>query len=226
MKPRRALRELSDAALFLEGISQAIAGVLCRPLSNATTTAERVSFNTLRRKTGNRLKQLMVDSDTDEPVDRSDRVKGYEVSKGQFVVVEDDDLEAIKIESTRLIDIESFVPQSEIDQIYADGSYYLAPDDRVAEEAFAVIRNSMARKNMVGIGRVVLSRRERMIMLQPRGKGILATTLRYPYEVRQDAEYFRGISEIELPKEMLEIAEVIIDRKSGHFRAGEILRSI
>ena len=186
-------------------------------LFNATTTAERVSFTTLHRKTGNRLKQLMVDSDTDEPVDRSDRVKGYEVSKGQFVVVEDDDLEAIKIESTKLIDIESFVPQSEIDQIYADGSYYLAPDDRVAEEAFAVIRDSMARKNMVGIGRVVLSRRERMIMLQPRGKGILATTLRYPYEVRQDAEYFRGISEIELPKEMLEIAEVIIDRKSGHF---------
>ncbi len=186
-------------------------------LFNATTTAERVSFTTLHRKTGNRLKQLMVDSDTDEPVDRPDRVKGYEVSKGQFVVVEDDDLEAIKIESTKLIDIESFVPQSEIDQIYADGSYYLAPDDRVAEEAFAVIRDSMARKNMVGIGRVVLSRRERMIMLQPRGKGILATTLRYPYEVRQDAEYFRGISEIELPKEMLEIAEVIIDRKSGHF---------
>jgi DNA end-binding protein Ku len=186
-------------------------------LFNATTAAERVSFTTLHRKTGNRLKQLMVDSDTDEPVDRSDRVKGYEVSKGQFVTVEEDDLEAIKIESTKLIDIESFVPQSEIDQIYADGSYYLAPDDRVAEEAFAVIRDSMARKNVVGIGRVMLSRRERMIMLQPRGKGILATTLRYPYEVRQDAEYFRGISEIELPKEMLEIAEVIIDRKSGHF---------
>jgi DNA end-binding protein Ku len=186
-------------------------------LFNATTTAERVSFATLHRKTGNRLKQLMVDSDTDEPVDRPDRVKGYEVSKGQFVIVEDDDLEGIKIESTKLIDIESFVPQSEIDQIYADGSYYLAPDDRVAEEAFAVIRDSMARRNVVGIGRVVLSRRERMIMLQPRGKGILATTLRYPYEVRQDAEYFRGISEIELPKEMLEIAEVIIDRKSGHF---------
>ena len=186
-------------------------------LYNATSTAERVSFTSLHRKTGNRLKQLMVDSDTEEPVDRSDRVKGYEVSKGQYVTVEDEDLEALKIESTKLIDIESFVPQAEIDEIYIDGSYYLAPDDRVAEEAFAVIRNSMARKKMVGIGRVVLSRRERMIMLQPRGKGILATTLRYPYEVRQDAEYFGGIPEIELPKEMLEIAEVIIDRKSGHF---------
>ena len=186
-------------------------------LFNATSTAERVSFTSLHRKTGNRLKQLMVDSDTEEPVDRSDRVKGYEVSKGQYVTVEDEDLEALKIESTKLIDIESFVPQAEIDEIYVDGSYYLAPDDRVAEEAFAVIRDSMARKKMVGIGRVVLSRRERMIMLQPRGKGILATTLRYPYEVRQDAEYFGGIPEIELPKEMLEIAEVIIDRKSGHF---------
>ena len=186
-------------------------------LYNATSTAERVSFTSLHRKTGNRLKQLMVDSDTEEPVDRSDRVKGYEVSKGQYVTVEDEDLEALKIESTKLIDIESFVPQAEIDEIYIDGSYYLAPDDRVAEEAFAVIRDSMARKKMVGIGRVVLSRRERMIMLQPRGKGILATTLRYPYEVRQDAEYFSGIPEIELPKEMLEIAEVIIDRKSGHF---------
>ena len=186
-------------------------------LYNATSTAERVSFTSLHRKTGNRLKQLMVDSDTEEPVDRSDRVKGYEVSKGQYVTVEDEDLEALKIESTKLIDIESFVPQAEIDEIYIDGSYYLAPDDRVAEEAFAVIRDSMARKKMVGIGRVVLSRRERMIMLQPRGKGILATTLRYPYEVRQDAEYFGGIPEIELPKEMLEIAEVIIDRKSGHF---------
>ena len=186
-------------------------------LYSATSTTERVSFTTLHRKTGNRLKQLMVDSGTEDPVDRSDRVKGYEVSKGQYVTVEDEELEAIKIESTKLIDIETFVPQSEIDEIYVDGSYYLAPDDRVAEEAFAVIRDSMARKKMVGIGRVVLSRRERMVMLQPRGKGILATTLRYPYEVRQDAEYFSGIPEIELPKEMLEIAEVIIDRKSGHF---------
>ena len=190
-------------------------------LYNATSTAERVSFTSLHRKTGNRLKQLMVDSDTEEPVDRSDRVKGYEVSKGQYVTVEDEDLEALKIESTKLIDIESFVPQAEIDEIYIDGTYYLAPDDRVAEEAFAVIRDSMARKKMVGIGRVVLSWRERMIMLQPRGKGILATTLRYPYEVRQDAEYFGGIPEIELPKEMLEIAEVIIDRKSGHFEPGK-----
>jgi DNA end-binding protein Ku len=186
-------------------------------LYNATSSSERVSFNTLNRNTGNRLKQQMIDSATQEPVDPADRVKGYQVGKGQYVMVEEDELEAVKIESSKLIDIETFVPESEVDETYLDSSYYMAPDDTVAQEAFAVIRDAMARKNMVGIGRVVLSRRERMLMLQPRGKGILATTLRYAYEVRQDAEYFAGISDIEIPDEMLDIAEHIIDRKSGHF---------
>jgi DNA end-binding protein Ku len=186
-------------------------------LYNATTASERVSFNTLNRTTGNRLKQLMIDSVTEEPVDASDRVRGYQVSKGQYVMVEDEDLEALKIESTKLIEIETFVPQAEVDPIYLDGPYYLAPDDKVGEEAFAVIRDAMARKKVVGVGRVVLARRERMLMLQPRDNGILATALRYPYEVRQDEEYFAGIGEVDLPEEMLEIAEVIIDKKSGHF---------
>ncbi len=186
-------------------------------LYSATSSAERVSFNTLNRKTGNRLKQQMLDSGTEEPVDPADRVKGYQVSKGQYVMVEDADLEALKIESTKLIEIESFVPQAEVDQNYLDSPYYLAPDDKVAQEAFAVIRDAMARKQVVGIGRVVLARRERIMMLAPRGKGILATTLRYPYEVRQDSEYFADIEDIKLPDEMLSIAEVIIDRKLGHF---------
>jgi DNA end-binding protein Ku len=187
-------------------------------LYNATSASERVSFNTLNRKTGNRLKQQMLDSVTEEPVDPSDRVKGYQVSKGQYVMVEDEDLEALKIESTKLIEIEAFVPEAEVDQIYLDSPYYLAPDDRVAEEAFAVIRDAMAAKQVVGIGRVVLQRRERMLMLAPRGKGILATTLRYPYEVRQDAEYFSDIADVKLPDDMMSIAEVIIERKSGHFQ--------
>ena len=186
-------------------------------LYNATSASERVSFNTLNRKTGHRLKQQMLDSVTEEPVDPSDRVKGYQFSKGQYVMVEDDDLDALKIDSTRMIDIESFVPESEVDQIYFDGAYYLAPDDAVAEEAFAVIRDAMSRKKVVGIGRVVLSRRERMLMLQPRDKGIMVTTLRFAYEVRQDAEYFGGIADLKLPKELLDIAEMIIDRKSAHF---------
>ncbi|HYD07869.1 MAG TPA: Ku protein [Reyranella sp.] len=186
-------------------------------LYNASSSSERVSFNTLNRKTGNRLKQNLVDSVSGEPVDTADRVKGYQVSKGQYVMVEDTDLEALKIESTKTIELETFVPQAEIDEIYVDSPYYLAPDDKVAEEAFAVIREAMARKKVVGIGRVVLSRRERMLMLQPRGKGMMATTLRYPYEVRQDAEYFSDIHDVKLSAEMLDIAQEIIARKSSHF---------
>ena len=186
-------------------------------LYNATSAAERVSFNTLNRKTGNRLKQQMLDSVTEELVDPSDRVKGYQVGKGQYVMVEDEDLEKLKIESTKMIEIEAFVPQSEVDQIYLDSPYYLAPDDQVAQEAFAVIRDAMVAKEVVGVGRIVLARRERMLMLAPRGKGILATSLRYPYEVRQDAEYFADIADVKLPDEMMGIAEVIIERKSGHF---------
>lgn len=186
-------------------------------LYTATTSSERVSFNTLNRNTGNRLKQNLVDSVSGEPVDTADRVKGYQVSKGQYVLVEDTDLEALKIESTKAIEIETFVPQAEVDQIYLDSPYYLAPEGKVAEEAFAVIRDAMAKAKVVGIGRVVLSRRERMLMLEPRDKGMMATTLRYPYEVRQDDEYFATISDRKLSAEMLDIAQAIIDRMSGHF---------
>ena len=186
-------------------------------LYNASSSSDRVSFNTLNRKTGNRLKQNMVDSVSGEPVDTADRVKGYQVAKGQYVMVEDTEIEALKIESTRTIEIETFVPAAEIDEIYLDSPYYLAPDDKVAEEAFAVIREAMTRKKMVGIGRIVLARRERMLMLQPRDKGMLATTLRYPYEVRQGGEIFDEISDVKLPGEMLDIAQEIINRMSGHF---------
>jgi DNA end-binding protein Ku len=186
-------------------------------LYNATSSAEWVTFNTLHRKTSNRLKQQMVDSGTGQPVDPADRVKGYQIAKNQYVLVEDDDLDDLKIESSKIIEIETFVPVAEVDQTYFDGSYYLAPDDAAAEEAFAVIREAMARKGMVGIGRVVLSRRERLIMLQPRGKGVVATTLRYAYEVRSDAEYFAGINDVQVPEGLLDIAELIISRKSGHF---------
>ena len=186
-------------------------------LYNASSASERVSFNTLNRKTGNRLKQNLVDSVSGEPVDTADRVKGYQVSKGQYVMVEDADLEALKIESTKTIELETFVLQAEIDELYLDSPYCLAPDDKVAEEAFAVIRDAMTKKKMVGIGRVVLNRRERMLMLAPRSKGMLATTLRYPYEVRQDGEYFADIHDVKLSAEMLDIAQEIIARKSGHF---------
>ncbi len=186
-------------------------------LYTASSSSERVSFNTLNRSTGNRLKQNMVDAVSGEPVDTADRVKGWQVAKGQYVLVEDTDLEALKIESTKILDIETFVPEAEVDGIYLDSPYFLTPDGKMGEEAFAVIRDAMTKKKVVGIGRVVLSRRERMLMLAPRGAGMMATTLRYPYEVRQDGEYFDTIGDVKVQSGMLDIAQEIIGRMSGHF---------
>lgn len=183
----------------------------------ASTSSERVSFHNLNRATGNRLKQQMVDSETEEEVDREDRVKGFEFSKGHYVVVEDEDLEKVQIESSHTIEVDRFVPADEIDEVYLDGSHYLTPDDKVAEEAFAVIREAMEQEKVVGLARLVLSRRERIVALQPRGKGILVTTLRFASEVRDDAQYFDPISEVAIDEEMMDLASHIISRKKGHF---------
>jgi DNA end-binding protein Ku len=183
----------------------------------ATTTKERVTFNLLNRETGNRLKRRLVDPDTGEEVDSANQVKGYQVAKNEYIVIEEEEIDAVAIESTHTIDIETFVPRSEIDETYFDTPYYLAPDGKMGEEAFAVIREAMRDKDVVGIGRVVLYRRERPIVLQPRGKGLVATTLRYAYEVRDDADTFEDIDDVEVPDEMLDLATHIIDRKLSHF---------
>src|SRR5437868_3151056 len=159
----------------------------------ASSSSERVSFNRINRKTGNRLKQQMVDAETSEPVAREDIGRGYEYAKGQYLMVEDEELEKIKIESTHTIDIDCFVPRAEIDDRYLDSPYYIAPTDQVGQEAFSVIRDAMREKKMVGIARVVLTRREHVVMLEPFEKGLLATTLRYPYEIREHGEYFEDI---------------------------------
>ena len=150
-------------------------------------------------------------------MEREDRVRGYEFAKGNYVVVEDEDLEKVQLESTHTIDIQQFVPENQLDQVYLDGSHYLAPDDKVAEEAFAVIREAMKKKKVVGIGRLVLNRRERIVALSPRGKGILVTTVNYKYEVRDDKAYFDDISDVDIPGEMMDLAEHIIEKKKGKF---------
>jgi DNA end-binding protein Ku len=183
----------------------------------ATSSSSRVRFNTLNRATGNRVRQQYVDPETGETVEAEDRVKGYEVAKNSYVVVEDEELEAIRIESTHTIDIESFVPVEQVDKRYLEAPYYLAPDDKVAQEAFAVIRDAMKAKGRAGVARVVISRRERMVLLEPLGKGIMATVLRYPYEVRGEEAYFEDIPDLKLPDEMLDLAAHIIERKSGDF---------
>jgi len=183
----------------------------------AASSAERVSFNRINKKTGNRLRQQLVDSETGEPVDKEDVGRGYEVAKGQYIQVEDDEIENIKIESTHTIDIDSFVPRSEIDDRYLDAPYYITPTDQVGQEAFSVIRDAIREKGMVALGRVVLTRREHVIMLEAFEKGLLGTTLRYAYEVRDKAGYFEDIPDLKLPAEMKELASHIVKSKSGHF---------
>ncbi len=183
----------------------------------ATSRSERISFHWLNRDTGNRLRQLMVDTDTNEPVEREDRVRGYQVAKNDYLVIEEEDLDAVEIESSHTIEIERFVPKTEIDAIYLDSPYYLAPNDKVAEEAFAVIREAMEAQGVVGLGRAVISRRERLFLLEPRDNGLLATALHYNYEVRDDHAYFDEIPDVEIPGEMLDLAKHIIQTKLDHF---------
>ena len=183
----------------------------------ASSSSERVSFNRINKKTGNRLKQQQIDSETGELVEREDVGRGYEVGKGEYLQIEDEEIEKIQIESTHSIDIDSFVPKSEIDNRYLDSPYYIAPTDKVGQEAFAVIRDTIRDKGMVALGRVVLARREHVVMLEAFDKGLLGTTLRYPYEVREATAYFEDVPELKLPKEMKELAAHIVDSKATHF---------
>jgi DNA end-binding protein Ku len=183
----------------------------------ATSSSERVSFNRINKKTGNRLKQQQVDVETGEPVEKEDIGRGYEIGKGQYLQVEDEEIEKIRIESSHTIEIDSFVPRSEIDDRYPDSPYYVAPTDQVGQEAFAVIRDAIREKGMVALGRVVVSRREYVVMLEAFEKGLLATTLRYGYEVRDPAAYFEDIPDLKLPAEMKQLATHILDTKAAHF---------
>jgi DNA end-binding protein Ku len=183
----------------------------------STTTGAKIRFNTLNRKTGNRVQRQFVDSETREVVENDDQVKGYLVGKGNYIQVEDAELDALKVESTHTIDIESFVPRSEVDERFLDTAYYIAPTDKVSNEAFCVIRDAIRDKGMAGIARIVLSRRERMILLEPLDEGLVGTTLHAADEVRDEDKVFDEIAEVHYPKEMKELASHIIESKAGHF---------
>ena len=155
----------------------------------------------------------MVDEETREPVDGSDKARGYEIGKGQFLLVEDEELEGIEIESTHTIEIDSFVPRGEIDQLFFDTPYYITPNDPVGQEAFAVIREAMRSKDLVALGRIVLSKRERVMALEPYERGLIGTTLRYPYEVRDAKNCFSDVPELKPTPELLRFAEQILDSK-------------
>jgi DNA end-binding protein Ku len=190
-------------------------------LYSATSTNQRIRFNIINRKTGNRVHNQVVDAETEKPVEADDRVKGYQVRKGEYVLVEDDELDDVALESTHTIDIQTFIPRDEVDEIYLDEDYYIVPNDKVSQEAFAVIREAMDKENLVGIARVVLYRRERILMLAPRGKGLMATALRYKTEVRDEKDYFSDIPNVKVPKDMLDLAVHILEGKKAHFKPEE-----
>jgi DNA end-binding protein Ku len=185
-------------------------------LYTATNSGGDVHFNLINPKTNNRIKMITTDPDTG-PIERSELVKGYEVSKGEYILLTDEEIKSVKLESTKTIDIERFVPGDEIDRIYWDNPYYLAPDGKLAQEAFGVIRTALEKSGQIALGRIVMATRERILALEPRGKGILAYTIRSDAEVRQPDEVFSGISDKAADPAMISIAQKIIEQQEGPF---------
>ncbi len=188
-------------------------------LYNATSAGHRIAFNWLHKDTHNRIQMKPFDPELGQ-VERADLVKGYEFEKDQYIVVNDEDLETIQIESTKTIDFDRFVDVDEIDPIYYDQPYYVAPDGPVAEETFRVVHAAMRDKGKAAIARVVLSGRERIVALDPRGKGFVMTTLRSAEEVRGHELFFDDITDDDIDAEMLSLAEMIIDKHTGKFDPG------
>jgi DNA end-binding protein Ku len=183
----------------------------------ATTSVDKTRFHMINKETGNRLKQQMVDSETGDVVESNQKGRGYELKKGEYVEVEKDELDAVQIESNHTIDIDSFVPKDEIDERYINNPYYIAPDGKAGIDAFAVIRDAMKDQGRVALARIVLTNREHIIAIEPWGKGLLGITLRYPYEVRDEDDYFDDIKNPKISKDMVELASHILDSKAAHF---------
>lgn len=183
-------------------------------LSPATTQSEKVRFHTLSRKTGERIYTRYIDAVSGRTVDDDDQVKGYERAEDDYVLLEEEDLDAVQLESTRTIDIDEFVEADDIEWVYYESPYFVVPADEVGEEAFTVIREAMAQSNVVGISRLVLGNRERAVMLQPWDNGIVLWTLRFGDEVRDEDEYFKSIEEEKPESKLLKMVEQIIEDRT------------
>jgi DNA end-binding protein Ku len=191
-------------------------------LYTATNPSGDVHFNLINPKTNNRIRMIATDPDTG-PVERSALVKGYEVSKGEYILVTDEEIRSVKLESAKTIAIERFVPEADIDRLYWDNPYYLAPDGKLAQEPFAVIREAMRRSGKIALGRVVLSTRERILALEPRDKGLVAWSIRSADEVRRPDEIFGAIAEAKPDPSMISIAEQIIGQMQADFDPGQFV---
>ncbi|MGB3447726.1 MAG: Ku protein [Xanthobacteraceae bacterium] len=187
----------------------------------ATTTSERTHFHQINKETGHRLRQQMVDAETGDVVEKDQKGRGYELSKGKYVEINQEDLEAVQIESSHTIEIDAFVPREEIDERYFEKPYFIAPDGKTGIDAFAVIRDAMKRQDKAALARIVLTNREHVIALRPLDKGLLGTTLRYPYELRDADDYFDDIPSPRISKDMVDLAAHILDTKSAKFDPGK-----
>ena len=183
----------------------------------ATSESDKISFNQINRATGHRIKYMKVDAETGDEVEASDIMKGYKVDTDSYLEVSKEELENIALESTRTIEIDEFVPRSEIDDLYLVRPYYIVPDGKVGHDAYAVIRETIRSLDKVALARVVLTNREHVIALEARDKGLMGMLLRYPYEVRDASEYFDDIQDVKITKDMLDLARHIVETKSGHF---------
>jgi DNA end-binding protein Ku len=186
-------------------------------LYTAASTAERIAFHTINRATGHRVRREFVDSDSGKPVARENQVKGYEVGDGDHVVLEPEEIEAVIPDSDKTLTVEAFISCSEVDTVYFDRPYYLAPADKVAAEAFALIREGMRTKKVAMLARSLLFRRLRTLMIRPHETGMIASTLNFDYEVRDADDVFRAVPELKIEGEMLDLAEHIIATKQGEF---------
>jgi DNA end-binding protein Ku len=187
----------------------------------ASSQSEKTRFHQINRKTGNRLRQQMVDEETGRVVDQENKGRGYELGNGKYVEIEPEELEAVEVESTHTIDIDKFVPEEDIDKRYYERPYYIVPEGKGGEEPFAVIRDAMKDKGRVAIARIVFANREHILAVEAWGKGMLGTTLRYDYEVRDEKDVFKGIPSPRISKEMIDLASHILDSKAGRFDASQ-----
>jgi DNA end-binding protein Ku len=183
----------------------------------ATSEREKISFHQLNKDTGNRIRYRKVDAETGDEVESDKIIKGYEVGKGEYIELDPEELEAVALESKHTLEINEFVPKTDIDELYMRDPYFIVPDGEVGQQAFAVIREAIRKEGMVALGTVVFTSREHVIALEPRDNGMVGVTLRYPYEVRNPAEYFEGIDDEKVPKDMLDLGVHIVDSKRGEF---------
>ncbi|MCH4547195.1 Ku protein [Rhizobium sp. WYCCWR 11279] len=185
-------------------------------LYTAASTSERITFNTINKATGNRVNRIFIDSETEDPVPKEAQTKGFEIENGQYIIIDPEEVAATIPESNKTLEIEAFIPCSDVDDVYFDKPYYLTPD-KMGADAFAALRDGMKKSKVAAIARTVLFRRMRTVLIRPHGKGLIATTLNYDYEVRSSAKAFEEMPKIQITGEMLDLAKHIISTKKGEF---------